>query len=591
MLERACRALSVLAELGCVVFLVVLCVLKVQHFLTDPVSTAVSYQPSLPPAITVCHQLVDEQAVKQLEDEFRELFLDLQKHSKKTLHMLEEAKRVFSSYTRNILDESNSEVDTSRGKKNAKNMLQRTVNKAENMYNRRLRSDNVYDYSAMNETNSRLDDVLRESVITMQQVLEADQLSDLRTLNSATETLDRLVNITKEMGARIDTGEWKEPSPVRLLVESTRHVDQFVISCRRGNVNCMPEEGGVWQLRHVLETKERCYTLLAPEEEMDGEGDTVVLELRGNRWEESTSDETSDITTVKPGEKDSTSEPVIPDENSRVTTVKPGTDRRPIGPSVTGFLPTPSFVTSLNSSEGAPDAIQYVFYKLLLHAAPSPLLNAYGGLGERSFEIFNNQDWVEVNVNVEVLRSLNRKSRPCEEDTAYSRGSCLSECHAAAHARAAGCQLEIVWPATAQGLPQCETAAQLERLRAELTQSPSCACPRPCHQGRVSAVVQASSRTASDHNVTVLVRLDGDMQVIEESFAYTAGNLLTDFGGNLGLTMGFSLLTIVELLKKITLMFLDRDQVQKISEGQSDTWARVHTISEGKADKWADSIA
>ncbi|KAF0297000.1 Acid-sensing ion channel 3 [Amphibalanus amphitrite] len=179
------------------------------------------------------------------------------------------------------------------------------------------------------------------------------------------------------------------------------------------------------------------------------------------------------------------------------------------------------------------------------------------GLRERSFEIFNNQDWVEVDVRMEELRSLNRKSRPCEEDPAYSRGRCLSECQAAAHAREAGCQLEAVWPATAQGLPQCETATQLERLRAELAAPPSCACPRPCRQGRVSAVVQASSRTASDHEVTVTVRVDGDMQVIEESAAYTAGSLLTDFGGNMGLTMGFSLLTIVELLKKITFGCLD----------------------------------
>ncbi|KAF0295473.1 Acid-sensing ion channel 3 [Amphibalanus amphitrite] len=213
----------------------------------------------------------------------------------------------------------------------------------------------------------------------------------------------------------------------------------------------------------------------------------------------------------------------------------------------------------------------------MLHAAPVPLLDAPSGLRERSFEIFNNQDWVEVDVRMEELRSLNRKSRPCEEDPAYSRGRCLSECQAAAHAREAGCQLEAVWPATAQGLPQCETATQLERLRAELAAPPSCACPRPCRQGRVSAVVQASSRTASDHEVTVTVRVDGDMQVIEESAAYTAGSLLTDFGGNMGLTMGFSLLTIVELLKKITFGCLDND--------------RVETIPKKKSDRWADSIA
>ncbi|KAF0295474.1 hypothetical protein FJT64_007030 [Amphibalanus amphitrite] len=71
MLERACRAVYALAELLCVIGLLVLCVLKVQHFLSHPVSTTVSYQPSRPPAITVCHQLVDEQAVFVAEQEFK----------------------------------------------------------------------------------------------------------------------------------------------------------------------------------------------------------------------------------------------------------------------------------------------------------------------------------------------------------------------------------------------------------------------------------------------------------------------------------------------------------------------------------------
>ena len=206
----------------------------------------------------------------------------------------------------------------------------------------------------------------------------------------------------------------------------------------------------------------------------------------------------------------------------------------------------------------APDSIQYVAYRVLLHPTPVTTLGVQDGLRERIFDIFSNQDWVEVDVRVEELRTLNRAANPCQEDAAYDRGSCLLECKAAAHARAAGCQLEAVWPATAQGLPQCETADQLERLRAELETPPSCDCPRSCRQGRVSAVVQASSRTAEDHNVTVTVRLDADMLLIEESAAYTTNNLLTDFGGNLGLTMGVSLLTVVELLKRIAFGLLKR---------------------------------
>ena len=609
MIERACRTLYVLAELLCVIGLLALCVLKVQHFLSQPVSTAVSYQPSRPPAITICNQLIDELAVGRLEDEFWNDNTDLWYHSSDTVRALEEARKVVGVYWKIEKDQDNPAVTNSDNLTDelqnvTQDILKRVINETEDVYQRLLGSDHVYDYSEMNETQSQLADVLKESIVTIQHAVEAVRLSDLQTVNVTLEALDRLVNASEELELRLRlTYEWNSPTPERLLTEGTRRVDQFVISCRRGNSSCMPGEGGVWQLRHVLQTKEKCYTLLAPEEEVSDDGSTVVLALRGNRWREDNSTsfppgiypnasvagadnatETASESMMTEADSTSTQEPTFyptGDYDGTTQTFQP--DNTTYDEPIMGFLPptapdhggfaAPSFVTSFNNFQGAADAIQYVTYKVLVHAAPVPLLNTPDGLRERSFEIFNNQDWVEVDVRMEELRSLSRKSRPCEEDPAYSRGSCLSECQAAAHARAAGCQLETVWPATAQGLPQCETADQMERLRAELETPPSCDCPRPCRQGRVSAVVQASSRTDTDREVSVTVRLDGDMQVIEESVAYTAGSLLTDFGGNMGLTMGFSLLTIVELLKKITFGFFDKDKVEAEAEGKVDTWA------------------
>ena len=698
MIERACRTLYVLAELLCVIGLLALCVLKVQHFLSQPVSTAVSYQPSRHPAITICNQLIDELAVMRLKGEFWDDSTDLWRHSSDAFLMLGKAKKVVGVYWENEKDQDNPTIVTSDNDLKdklhniTKNMLKRVLNETEEVYQRLLGSDHVYDYSEMNETQSQLADVLKESIVTIQHAAEAVRLSDLQTVNVTLEALDRLVNASEELELRLRlTYEWNSPTPERLLTEGTRRVDQFVISCRRGNSSCMPGEGGVWQLRHVLQTKEKCYTLLAPEEEVSDDGSSVVIELRGSRWREEIAEQRPNSAPLPPGfsPNDSADEAVqrpnsaplppgfSPNDSADEAEQRPNpaplppgfspndsadeTEQRPNpAPLPPGFSPNdsadevddaiaettsesmtttsasmtttsesmtpetdststqeptfypagdydnttyvlppdnttydelstkilppinvtsqanmrpPTYLKSFNNFQGAADAIQYVTYKVLLHAAPVPLLNTPGGLHERSFEIFNNQDWVEVDVRMEELRSLNRKSRPCEEDPAYSRGSCLSECQAAAHARAAGCQLETVWPATAQGLPQCETADQMERLRAELETPPSCDCPRSCRQGRVSAVVQASSRTDIDHNVTLTVRLDGDMQVIEESVAYTFGSLLTDFGGNMGLTMGFSLLTIVELLKKITFGFFEKDKVENVAEGKVDTWA------------------
>ncbi|XP_043214804.1 uncharacterized protein LOC122378145 [Amphibalanus amphitrite] len=631
MLERACRAVYALAELLCVIGLLVLCVLKVQHFLSHPVSTTVSYQPSRPPAITVCHQLVDEQAVGELENQFWIEYSDTLDLCLEISKLLQQTKLAVEDFQTRP-DVSN-ETDVSAMERESYDLifiitsvLRQSVNETKELLMRQLEYNYNYAYSTMNISHNQLEGILRETLEVMQEVLHFVSLYDSKAVNDTTQGIDGLLNVTQEIQLNLaNMFELSKPSPVRLLAEASRSVDQFVISCKRGHSSCMPGEGGQWQLRHVLETEERCYTLMALEEEISAEDATVVLELRGNRWKPNTVEKDDDVTTesseawstlyedqglnttnttLDEGTTETTEDPrteqeptdspettteadfistteadidivqettFYPIENYNdtytllqsfnLTPVKVAIERValmvPTFPEIHRIQAPPIYVRSFQNLQSSPDAIQYVVYKVMLHAAPVPLLDAPSGLRERSFEIFNNQDWVEVDVRMEELRSLNRKSRPCEEDPAYSRGRCLSECQAAAHAREAGCQLEAVWPATAQGLPQCETATQLERLRAELAAPPSCACPRPCRQGRVSAVVQASSRTASDHEVTVTVRVDGDMQVIEESAAYTAGSLLTDFGGNMGLTMGFSLLTIVELLKKITFGCLD----------------------------------
>ena len=694
LVKRGCRALYVLAELLCVLGLLVLCVLKVQHFLSFPVSTTVSYQRSRPPSITFCHQFTDQEAEGKLWTESWDGYSWLRTEVVKAKRMLLNVTKSVLSYSRkhspqtiqnSSRPDSATQVPTLGVTKEA---LKEVLNQTEDRFAEQMKADRILLYSGMNDIKLLLRDVVRNSTVIFEEIREALEPPDLPLLTSLADKLESLINITDDIEARLGGSyEWQRPPQARLLVDGARRVDQFVISCRRGNTSCMPGEGGVWRLRHILETDERCYTLQAPDKDAIDEAAELVLELRGSKWREDVKDnkptQTHGVTSVhskgfskygddasattiettvpimkttietttalergtsvegttEPDTETTTGVTAVPEiePTTEVTTVpeiEPTTEvttvseietttevaattttattetlphvtlkdefipvyemnsaleptiyphpeykgskpdppppileapppirvvNRPLKVTLARISVPPVYSSSIRTVlTAAPDSIQHVSYRVLIHPTPVTTLGVQDGLRERIFDIFSNQDWVEVDVRVEELRTLNRAASPCQEDPAYDRGSCLLECKAAAHARAAGCQLEAVWPATAQGLPQCETREQLERLRAKLETPPSCDCPRSCRQGRVSAVVQASSRTAEDQKVTVTVRLDADMLLVEESAAYTANSLLTDFGGNLGLTMGVSLLTVVELLKKITFGLLER---------------------------------
>ena len=288
MLVGGCRALSLLAELFCVLGLLVLCVLKVQHFLSFPVSTTVSYQRSRPPSITFCHQLTDQEAVNKLQEESWAGYIWLQTEVRNARYMLLDVKNFVLGYSANYLPQK-----TDNSPRPDSDALVATLGSTKDSFEKQMRADKELMYSGMNDIMLLFRDVLNNSTVIFGEILGALEPPDLPVLTSLSQNLESLFNVIDDIEARLrGSDEWEDPPPARLLVDGARRVDQFVISCRRGNTSCMPGEGGVWRLRHILETDERCYTLQAPEEDDSDETAELVLELRGNKWKEKVKDET-----------------------------------------------------------------------------------------------------------------------------------------------------------------------------------------------------------------------------------------------------------------------------------------------------------
>ena len=249
MLVGGCRALYVLAELLCVLGLLVLCVLKVQHFLSFPVSTTVSYQRSRPPSITICHQLTDREAVRKLREESRSGHIALTGETLTAKLTLLDVKTTLLSYSLNSLQQTNQNSLRSDNAAQApalrvtKEALIEALNQSEAHYEEQLKADKTFLYSGMNDIKHLLQDVWNNSTVIFGEIWEALEPPDLPMLTSLSQNLETLINVTSGMEARLrGSDEWEDPPPARLLVDGTRRVDQFVISCRRGNTSCMPGE-------------------------------------------------------------------------------------------------------------------------------------------------------------------------------------------------------------------------------------------------------------------------------------------------------------------------------------------------------------
>lgn len=461
LIPRLLRTAYTLAEILCVIGLLILCALKVQLFLDEPVSTSMSYQSNHLPNITMCNTIVNIARLRSLVWE------------------------VFRSRPSNGSDPDPGDYNV------------------------------TYDPSQPYYGNMRAVHEAWRNVLT---------------------------------DVPID----------RILEEEVLEAEDFITGCNytynAGGVNCLLM-GGSWHRYHGLSFPGTCYTLVSPwnitAQEMliriktfRPPAETEDAAAAGHGCDQKTVQDTDTARNVKnnaePEQRNSSYNGNSSDSNSKVNA-------------------TLLTYESLFTMSGKELEDLYLGkenkYSLLIHAPTDlPMVLAHRPQ-EPFFYIFENHLMTDVGLHIEQLTGVNRGSNRCNPDPDYNFAACERSCEADAHAEEAGCHVNSVWPTSKHSeLPVCNFT-RFRRLRLGPPRNLVCSCLRPCTQRMISANKQTSfeKRYIRGNNIHVLLRIDSmKMQVMEETSSYTVSSMLTDFGGNLGLTLGISLLTIVEMLKSIT---------------------------------------
>ena len=153
--------------------------------------------------------------------------------------------------------------------------------------------------------------------------------------------------------------------------------------------------------------------------------------------------------------------------------------------------------------------------------------------------------------SIEIIKhkNLNLEKRPCVEDPEYSFSACLKM----AVIRKIGCKLPWA-PSKRDETPikNCTTMNQLNKhdtLYTEIATSEQrdvlniTGCKLPCSYREIKPVGTPINEEYDQNNGLLLFALTlvtTDIRVETEDLVYTFNSLVSDFGGSLGLFLGFS---------------------------------------------------
>ncbi|CAG0921413.1 unnamed protein product [Notodromas monacha] len=161
----------------------------------------------------------------------------------------------------------------------------------------------------------------------------------------------------------------------------------------------------------------------------------------------------------------------------------------------------------------------------------------------------------DVRLQIRDFRTLNTKQRPCDDSESYSMSKCTTRCFSDELLRKAGCLLPYV-ANVIPNAPTCETPSSYvaaEKAAKELFFSGQwnpndCLCARSCDQTYFTPHGEAVLSNENASRIRIYYQ-EMTYDDISESFAYTEIPLLCDIGGALGLMLGASVLTFVEVLE------------------------------------------
>ncbi|XP_046456628.1 acid-sensing ion channel 4-A-like [Daphnia pulex] len=170
----------------------------------------------------------------------------------------------------------------------------------------------------------------------------------------------------------------------------------------------------------------------------------------------------------------------------------------------------------------------------------------------------------DIRIYLREFRTLNVWKRPCLKNGNYSK--CIERCFVAAAADRMTCRLpfmdEIAVGYNHRKMEYCNTPDSFWNNSKEIDNllvyghwaRNSCShCQRQCNQDFYIAYTEMTKMKPSENKISKLrvFYQDFTFDEIEESADYGAVSLLCDIGGSLGFLLGFSVLTVCEIVDAI----------------------------------------
>ncbi|XP_042863330.1 acid-sensing ion channel 1A-like [Penaeus japonicus] len=154
-----------------------------------------------------------------------------------------------------------------------------------------------------------------------------------------------------------------------------------------------------------------------------------------------------------------------------------------------------------------------------------------------------------------VFEALNTHRKPCNDDPAYRSSQCITQCFSRSFIKVLRCRL----PFMAGDVPYCRGVKMMERVSKHLDMMllqgvwhPSrCNCATPCKQTMYEYRGDTTDDRDDDDGRIKVFFLDLMYEQVKEEFSYPFASLVADFGGMMGLLLGASLLTLVEVAEYV----------------------------------------
>ena len=200
---------------------------------------------------------------------------------------------------------------------------------------------------------------------------------------------------------------------------------------------------------------------------------------------------------------------------------------------------------------GSEQADYTLTYDLILHGQQDFVGDVF--MDEPTYYLSSAQRGLQIIITTHRQISPNLKRDPCEDDLNYSKRLCERQCFFnwlncslvddADHGRPRCMAGDILW---------YEYAGALDTFYKASDGVSTCQCPKQCVTDLITVSITPDFYIKDNNYTYVGLEPARSMQVLETYVTYTLTDLLADMGGFLGLLLGSSLLSVLELLPQIT---------------------------------------